>query len=302
MKKISLIPFVCGVGASVAGAEQGPLYAHAHGLDKKLRSEMIDYQWVIDPELRWEDKHGKEAHHELTPQGSAERLETALWHVRCLATDVATELRKGRQVITIGGDHTLSAGSLAGAQAAFGADARIGLIWIDAHPDIHTLRSSISKALHGMPLGTVTGLDQTLAIGGEFAVKLKPENMVFAGLRDIDENERQNAEAIGITLVNIEELRAKGIAQNLEKAAERLSQLCDHIVLSIDLDAFSTDLAPAVGSPVPGGFLLEEILPSLSKIARSYSVPLIDIVEFNPTMPGAEQTFELIIRILKELR
>lgn len=301
-KNISLIPYVCGVGASVSGAEQGPLYAFAQGLDKKLSSSDFDYQWIINPELRWQDKHGQEAHEGVMPQGSVERLETVLWHVRRMAQDVVTELQKGRQIITIGGDHTLSAGSLAGIQAAFGPDAHIGLIWIDAHPDIHTLQSSVSKALHGMPLGTVTGLDETLAIGGEFAIRLKPENMIFAGLRDIDENEMQNAQSLGITLLPIDELRAKGFAQNLEEAAAQLSKTCDHIVLSIDMDAFSTDIAPAVGSPVPGGFVLEEILPSLSKIVKAYSVPLIDIVEFNPTMPGAEETFDLMITILKELR
>lgn len=302
MKKISLIPYVCGVGASVSGAEQGPIYAYAHGIDKILSSEEIDYQWIINPQLHWEDKHGLSSHEKETPQGSQERLETALWHVTRLAQNVSAELRNGRRVITIGGDHTLSAGSLAGVQAAFGREAKIGLIWIDAHPDIHTMQSSSSKALHGMPLGTVTGLDQTLAVGGEFAIKLMPDNMIFAGLRDIDENERLNAEKLGITLQHIDQLRAKGIAQSLEEAAERLSKTCDHIMLSIDMDAFSADIAPAVGSPVPGGFLLEEILPSLSKIVKMYPVPLIDIVEFNPTLPGAKETFDLLIKILKELK
>ncbi len=297
MKRTSLIPFVCGAGASVAGAEHGALYAHTHGLAKKLD----DCHWAVDPKTHWQGPYGQAAHENLPPQGSTGRLEIVRWHLRALAENISAELRKGNRAVTIGGDHTLSAASVAGVQAALGADARLGLMWIDAHPDMHTFRSSVSKALHGMPLGTLTGLDDTLAIGGEFAVKLKPENIVFAGLRDIDEGESENAKSLGITLLTMEELRAKGIAESLRSAAAQLGKTCDHIILSVDLDAFAIDSAPAVGSPVPGGFKPDEILPVLAEIARSYSVPLIDVVEFNPTLPEAEKTFDLLKAILVEL-
>ena len=301
MKKISLVPYVCGAGASLPGAEHGPLYAQDNKLCEKLSAKGLDVQWAVDPKLYWQERHGQQAHENLSPLGAGERLETVLWHLRIFADNVAGALRRGEQVVTIGGDHTMSAGSLAGMQAAFGPDARLGLIWIDAHPDIHTFKSSMSKALHGMPLATVTSLDDTLALWKEFAIRLSAENIVFAGLRDTDEGEIENANILGITLPTMDGLRANGIAQTLQTAVKKLSETCDYIALSIDLDAFSDNAAPAVGSPVPGGFTPDEILPVLAEIVKNYPVPLIDIVEFNPTLPGAEKTFGLILRILDEL-
>ena len=251
--------------------------------------------------MHWKDVYGQGAYEKLSELGDKARLENVLWHLRTLAHNVANELRLGNRVITLGGDHTSGAGSLAGAQAAFGADARLGLIWIDAHPDIHTFQSSVSKALHGMPMGTVTGLDDTLALGGEFAIKLKPENVVFAGLRDIDEGEIQNAQSLGINLLTMDNLRAGGIDKTLQEAVAQLASQCDQIILSVDLDAFSNDFTSAVGSPVAGGFAPDEILPILSEIVQKYPVQIIEIVEFNPTLPGVEETFNSLIQVLNVL-
>ncbi len=301
MSEISILPFVCGAGASVPGSEQGALYARTHGLSERLDARGIAHHWAADPQSHWRMPGGQKAHENLEAQGTDMRRDVVVRHLKTLAENVAAELRRGFTVVAIGGDHSQAAGSLAGVQAAFGPGARLGLLWIDAHPDIHTFQSSSSKALHGMPLGTLTGLDRTLALGKDFAVRLEPENIVFAGLRDIDEGEKENARSLGIGLLTLDDLRANGGAKILEQAAARLAETCDHIVLSIDLDVFSADFAPAVGSPVKGGFTPDEILPVLSKIVRTHAVPLIDIVEFNPTLPGAEKTFDLLVKIMGDL-
>jgi arginase len=301
MNIVSLIPFICGAGASRPGAEQGAVYARAHGLVETLAAAGITAEWAVDPEAHWNGPYGRIAHENLTPRGSPERLETVTWHVQALAENVIAELRRGNRVVTIGGDHSLAAGSVAGAHAALGPDVRLGLIWVDAHPDIHTFQSSVSKALHGMPMATLTGLDQTLSLPENNGPIIQPEDIIFAGLRDIDEGEFENAKKLGITLLAMDTLRAQGIAQTLQEAVMSLAARCDHIILSIDLDAFSTNVAPAVGSPVPDGFMPDEILPILAGITRSHSVPLIDIVEFNPTLPGAEKTYQLVIDILSGL-
>lgn len=301
MKRVSLIPYVCGAGASTPGAEQGSLYTRAHGLSETLSENGIDAVWAVDPDSHWNGPYGRIAHENLPGRGTDGRLEIVSWHLRALAENVAAELSRGHRAVTLGGDHSMAAGSIAGAQYALGPDARLGLIWIDAHPDLHTYPSSVSKALHGMPMATLLGLDQTLAMGEPFGVTLKPENIIYAGLRDIDEGEIENAGKIGLKLCNITNLRQRGVATALQEAAMDLSARCDHIILSIDVDAFDPEYAPATGTQVPGGFLPDEILPVLAGIIRSYSVPLIDIVEFNPTLPGAEKTFDFITDMLKKL-
>ncbi|MDB5490608.1 MAG: Arginase [Micavibrio sp.] len=301
MKRVSLIPYVCGAGASTPGAEQGSLYCRAHGLSEKLATLGIDTVWAVDPDSHWNGPYGRLAHENIPERGSAERQEIVGWHLQTLAENVMAELNRGHRAVTLGGDHSMAAGSIAGAKAALGPDARLGLIWVDAHPDLHTYHTSASKALHGMPLGTLTGLDQTLAIGEQFGVTLKPEDIVYIGLRDIDDAERENARSLGLNLHTLEEIRERGVASVVQDAAIELSACCTHIILSIDVDGFDPDLAPATGTRVSNGLMYEEILPVLAGIVRTHSVPLIEIVEFNPTLPGAEKTFDLIVRMLGEL-
>jgi arginase family enzyme len=106
---------------------------------------------------------------------------------------------------------------------------------------------------------------------------------------------------IGITLVHLNETRAQGLTQTVSAQIAKLMQTCDHILISMDLDSFSGTLAPAVGSLVDDGFLKEEILPLLRTVIDTHSVPLIDLVEFNPTLPGADKTFSFMLEIYKTL-
>ena len=301
MKRVSLIPYVCGAGASVPGAEQGSLYARANGLSEKLSACGIDTVWAIDPDNHWNGPYGRIAHENLPERGTDERREIVTWHLHALAENVATELRRGHRAVALGGDHSLAAGSIAGAYSALGPDVRLGLIWIDAHPDLNIYKTSVSKALHGIPVSSLSGLDDTLAIQGCPAIIIRPEDIFYAGLRWIDVEEIDNANQHGFNLMSMAELRSRGVATMLQDAAMTLASRCDHILLSIDIDAFDPEIAPATGSPVPDGFTLDEILPVLAGIIRAYSVPLIDIVEFNPTLPGAEKTHDLIIKLLSDL-
>lgn len=301
MTDVSLIPFVCGVGASTLGAERGPLYYFDQGLDRTLQKAGIPATWAVNPYAHWSLPHGEAAHRNVAPRGDKSRYDIVHWHNQTLAENVREEIRKGRYAVTVGGDHSMAAGSLAGAKMALGPDATLGLIWVDAHPDLHTYESSGSKALHGMSMGTLTGLDNALSIEGVSYPVFNPENIIYAGLRDIDEGEILNAERLGIHLFSMTEFRSEGGAKLLHNKIAGLKERCDHILLSIDVDGFSDLLAPATGTVVPGGFMVDEILPELTALVASHSVPLIDLVEFNPTLPGAPQTYQLTLEILETL-
>ena len=298
MCPVSLVPYVCGAGASTPGAELGAVYCQDHGLTEKLAEHGISAVWAADANMHWNGPYGQSAHQSLLNQGSPERREAVLWHCQATAENVAAELRSGNRVIAIGGDHSMAAGSVSGVQMALGKETRIGVIWVDAHPDLHTFDSSTSKALHGMPLANLLGLDDTLSVPEVCSPVILPENLLYFGLRDIDEGEKENAAKHGVKLFTMEELRRQDMAHVIQDAVKNLSLTCDHIVLSLDLDGFDPVYAPATGTPVPGGFTPEEIWPLLAGIVRGYSVPLIDVVEFNPTLPGAEKTFAFIIDML----
>ena len=279
-KQLSLIPFVCGSGASRPGSESGPLYCAGHDLTGRLAVAGIDAHWAI------------------APQDRAVPGRDVRGHVEQLARDVAATFKTepGRRVMTIGGDHSMAAGSLAGAAMARGG--RPGLVWVDAHPDLHSLKSSVSKALHGMPMGTLLGLDGALAVDGAHYPVFRPEDVLYAGLRDIDAGEHDNAAALGFELMEMDTLRRLGVEKTVRARMAEIMQRCDYLLYSIDLDGFSTDHAPAVGTPVPDGFRADEILPVLAEGIRTYDVPLIDIVEFNATLDGAEQTYDFINQVI----
>lgn len=301
MCPVSLVPYVCGAGASTSGSELGAVYCQEHGLTEKLTERGIASEWAADARMHWNGPYGHTSHHNLLQQGSQERRETVLWHCHAIAENIAAELRAGNRVVAIGGDHSMAAGSISGVRLAMGPESRIGVIWVDAHPDLHTFASSISKALHGMPMGTLLGLDNTLAVPSACSPVIRAENLLYIGLRDIDEGERLNAAAQGVKLLSLDDLRQEDMGNIIQDAVTNLSMTCDHIVLSLDLDAFDPAYTPAVGTPVPGGFAPDEILPVLAGVVRGYSVPLIDIVEFNPTLPGAEKTYNFIVDMLAEI-
>ena len=301
MRDISLIPFVCGAGGSTAGAERGPLYCFEHDLPAALRAEGISVDWQFDPHTHWAAPYGAQAHTALPVRGDPRRRETVQWHNQHLAQQVAAVIRNNQRAVTIGGDHSMAAGSMAGAQIALGPETVLGLVWVDAHTDLHTFASSTTKALHGMPVGSLLGLDDTLAIPGAKYPVFTPDNVVYVGLRDVDPGEILHAEKIGLPIPSIEDLRAAGLAASVQNKINALKKRCDHILLSIDLDAFAETLAPAVGTLVPGGFTFEEIIPILRKLVETHSVPLIEVVEFNPTLLGTEPTYALLTKILREL-
>ena len=300
MRQVSLIPYVCGAGASTPGAEGGALYCFDHDMAEELRGRGLDAVWSADPKTAWSGPYGQVAHSNLPPRGTPERLEIVSWHLRSLAAQVETVTRGGGLAVTIGGDHSLAAGSVAGLRRALGPDARIGLLWIDAHTDINTEGTTISHALHGMPMATLLGIEQMMQIDDVSYPAIRPEDVFYFGLRDIDPGEYDNARDLGLQLMDIESLRAYGVAKAIREAGKALAA-CDAVVLSIDLDGFSTDQAPSVGTPVPGGFTFDEVVPMLADIVRLHPVALIDIVEFNPALDGADKTFRFMIDLVTGL-
>ncbi len=299
--KYSLIPYVCGAGASVPGSEFGALYAFDHALQDRLQAMGVDADWLVSPHTHWDTPQGLAAHKNIGERGSPQRLETVRHHNQLLADNVARAIRNGTRALTVGGDHSLAAGSLAGARMALGMDKKVGLIWVDAHPDIQTYETSVSKALHGMPMATLFGLDDTLGIKECTYPVFTPDTVLYTGLRSIDDEEIDNAALLGMQLVHLNETRAQGLEKTLTRQIDELTRTCDHILISMDLDSFSDALAPAVGSPVNDGFAKQEILPLLRQVIDTHSVPLIDLVEFNPTLPGTEKTFEFMLEIYREL-
>ncbi|MGB4106540.1 MAG: arginase [Alphaproteobacteria bacterium] len=304
-KQISLIPSVCGAGAQIAGSERGPVEMKNHGLERELGTGGLQATWFKDPAALYQEE--LKVRPNLPALGSPERRVIVLENCRSIANDVESAVKSGAVPVTLGGDHSMAAGSIAGFARAKNAHGRIGVIWVDAHGDIHTPETSPSKAYHGMPLAALLGLgdEDFVTIGGASPV-LRPEHIIYLGLRSTEREENRRISDLGIHALSMKDISGADMKKVFAKALKSISKNIDYLVLSIDLDAFDPAAAPAVGSPELGGFNREEMLAALDHLTNLRQPDMVEIVEFNPALPGAEQTYallkDLLMAILSGLR
>jgi arginase len=208
------------------------------------------------------------------------------------AEQAATE---GRVLLTLGGDHSLAAGSIGGVAAAHRArGARIGLVWIDAHADMNTPETSPSGNVHGMPLAAVLGHGpQELAMLGGFAPKVEPRNVALVGIRDLDEREKGLVRDSGIHAYTMTDIDRRGISTVMRDALERVLAGAAGLHLSLDMDGLDPEIAPGVGTPVRGGLSYRESHLAMEMVAETGHLLAMDVVEANPILDHRNLTAEL---------
>ena len=192
----------------------------------------------------------------------------------------------------LGGDHSLAAGSIAGAAAFHAARGeRIGVIWIDAHSDLNTPGSSKSGNVHGMPLAHLLGHgDGALANVAGVKPAVRAENVAIVGLRDADDAEREHIAKWKIHALTMRSIDERGIRSVMDEAIEVASNGTAGIWVSFDLDCLDPEAAPGVGTPVPGGMTYREAHLAMEKLADTGKVVGIDLVEVNPVMDEYNRT------------
>ncbi len=299
---INFIPYVCSAGGQTPGSERAAIDLKQSGTLEGLAKAGLEVNWQVDPDAIYEMPFGKAAHESLPALGTAERKEIVLWHCRYLQEQVMKAIEGGALPFTVGGDHAMALGSISAVAKAKNAFGRIGVIWVDAHPDFNTPETSPSQALHGMPLAALTGrgdADYVALVGDRPAVD--PRKIVYIGIRDIDEGEQEFIDSLGINAFTMEDVDRLGIEAVMEKAKAIVSTDTDACVLSIDVDGFDPAYAPATGTPVPHGLQPDSTLPALKKLVADVDFDLIEVTEFNPTLPGRDQTYALVEGLFKSL-
>lgn len=199
--------------------------------------------------------------------------------------------------IILGGDHSVSIGTVSGASSA----GRTGVIWLDAHADFNTPETSPSGNVHGMPLATLTGRGHPdlVNIGSEGA-KVHPEDIVIIGLRSVDHEEQRLLREAGVNVYTMKEIDAYGVARVVRRAIEDLSHL-DRVHLSFDLDALDPEIAPGVGTPVRGGLSYREAHLLMEMINEAGIISSLDVVEVNPILDERNGTAELAVELVASL-
>lgn len=215
--------------------------------------------------------------------------------------------------IILAGDHSTAAGTIMGIKAA-NPDRRLGVVWIDAHADLHTPFTTPSGNMHGMPLamclgidnmecrineplpGTVAYWEKIKSIGGKDP-KILPEDIVFIGVRDTEEPEDFLIQKFGITNIPIHKIRAEGIGKIAEQTLKLLEH-CEQIYISFDVDSLDSSISKGTGTPVPDGLTVEEAIQLNTQLIRDKRVCAWEIVEVNPTLDTenmmAENAFDVL--------
>ncbi|MBI5841448.1 MAG: arginase [Chloroflexi bacterium] len=212
---------------------------------------------------------------------------------RRVAGAVATSVQGGRFPLVLGGDHSLSIGSVRGAAR----NKKIGVIWIDAHGDFNTAETTPSGNIHGMSLAALAGLgDQSLTqLWDEQIPVIDPKRIAVIGARDLDPGEKSNLQEAGAMVMSMEQIDRYGMVTVVEKAIERASRDTDGIYVSLDLDALDPRHAPGVGTPVPAGLTQREAHLVCELIAETGRLVGMDLVEVNPILDIQNQTALLAV-------
>ncbi len=287
--QIDIIGVPIDLGADRRGVDMGPSAIRYAQLQKKL--EALGYAV--------EDKGNIEAPIAETCAVGDPRLkyiDCIIPMARRAAGAVATSMQAGHFPLVLGGDHSLSLGSIRGAARV----RNIGVIWVDAHADFNTETTTPSGNIHGMPLAALCGHgDPRLTqIWDEETCAVDPKKVAILGVRDLDPGEKTNLKEAGVMVMGMEQIDRFGIVAAVEQAIERVSQQADGIYLSFDMDVEDPRHAPGVGTPVAAGLTQREGHVACELIGETGRLIGMDIVEVNPILDVQNQTGALAVEFV----
>lgn len=234
---------------------------------------------------------------EMVPRGeSRARFLAEIAQVcEALYERVASSLESSCLPMVLGGDHSLSVGSVAGtAVAARDAGVPLGLIWVDAHADMNTPETTPSGNVHGMPLAACIGKGppELVTIGGA-EPSVSAERTALLGLRNLDEKEKQLVRESGVHAYTMPEIDRRGLYEVFREALEIATADGAWLHLSFDLDSVDPGIAPGVGTPVRGGLSYREAHLIMETAAECGALTTLDVVELNPILDARNATAEL---------
>lgn len=209
---------------------------------------------------------------------------------------IVDKMKQGYFPITLGGDHTVAiASSLADAKI----NEDVGIIWIDAHGDYNTFKTTITGNIHGLPLAAITGYeceDLRLFHRGEI---IQPAKAVIVGARSLDKAEAENLKYSGVTVFTTEDIKKEGVENIMKKAFDIAGYKTRSIHISYDLDVIDPEFAPGVSVPEFDGINTDEAMEICDYIIEHFDkVTSYDIVELNPLRDVSRKTEQIALNIL----
>ncbi|MDB5224373.1 MAG: arginase [Chitinophagaceae bacterium] len=306
MKNIKLIEVPSEIGAGTRGASLG-IYA--------IKIAALDFMsnfFVHFPSEKIETENRLLFEPISSPY--AKRINGVLTMYERVSKAVADAIKNNFFPVIISGDHSTAGGVMAGIKMAK-PKSKLGVIWIDAHADLHTPYTTPSGNMHGMPLSVAIAEDNIeskvheldektkkqwdqLKQFGKITPKVLPEDVVFISLRDYEKEERFLIEKYDMKIVTTGEIRRKG-AENVVRSVLRYLSDCTDIYVSFDVDCLDASISRGTGTPVSNGLREREAEDLVSKFMQNRKICCFEITEVNPTLDKENLMAEIAFNILQ---
>jgi len=291
-KQIRVLGVPLDLGQSRRGVDMGPSAVRVAGLEARLEAigHVVEDGGNVAVAIPEQKKSGA-AHAKYLKEITATCTKNAEL--------VLKSLEAGKVPLVLGGDHSVAAGTVAGVAEFYRRqNQRIGLIWIDAHSDMNTPETSPSGNVHGMPLAAIMGLGPA-ELGNifNFSPKVRPENCVLVGIRDVDAHEKENIRRAGVEVFTMRDIDERGMRAVMEEALRMAGRGTAGYHISLDMDWIDPEDAPGVGTPVWGGATYREAHLAMEIIADHGRMLSFEIVEVNPVIDEHNQTADLAVEL-----
>lgn len=284
---LSLIGYASGIAANDAGCAEGPVQLKNHALEQQLSELQIPAHWQAMLVPRSASK-----------KDCLQRVAELNTELACITYDLTQQCKR---FAVLGGDHSCAIGTWSGVAAALEKQQpnELGLIWIDAHMDSHTLETTSTGNIHGMPLASLLGYgDTSLTHIAISRPKLDPKNLVLIGTRSFEVEEEKLLQRLGVRIYNMEEIENKGLDTVFSEALAYVKENSARWGVSLDLDGIDPFDAPGVGVPEINGISGESLCRVLTQLRQEPSLIGVEVVEYNPYHDKNQKTERLIKEIL----
>ena len=311
MNPIKIIKNRSDIGAGTRGSDMGIDAIEIAAIN--LENNFFNKHSHIDIKTHNETIYNK------TKNTFAKRIDFVCQQCERLREEVKNELQKGFFPLILSGDHSSALGTLSGIQMA-NPKKVIGVIWLDAHADIHSPYSTPSGNIHGMPLAAALAFDNKefsknnvsrstennwlrMKNMGNKSPIIKPENLIYFGVRDTEKEEDQIIRLKKIKNFSVDEVRNIGLKRSIDQALNRLIST-DIIYVSFDIDSLDCELlSRGTGTPVSKGFITKEIISIIKGVKNSGKLVALEVCEINPLLDNkgnqmAKSAFEVISSVL----
>lgn len=285
--EVAILGVGLDLGSMRRGVDMGPSAIRCADLSERIRSVGVT---VVDL------GNVSTALAEIEPQAdeSARYLPAILATCGRLAGQVREAVERGATPIVLGGDHSIAMGTLAGLAATRGPG---GVVWIDAHGDLNTPDTTPSGNVHGMPLAAALGACGFSGEGMRRAPWVDPARTVLVGVRQLDRGEKRLVSELDLRIFTMSDIDRRGIASVMAEALD-IAEGPNFVHVSFDVDVCDPEIAPGVGTPVPGGLSYREAHLAMELVADASILTAMEVVEVNPILDNANVTGALAVELI----